>query len=166
MSLREELRAMRACREGISWAEATGVTSLDELWDALCASDKHDWLVWLALNAPAVPREQVKAFLDVTVERAIRRAIDVYTEPTFLTWAERWLSGEDRTVTAARAAARAAAWAAWAAAAAAEAGAAAWAAAEARAAAAEAGYDSRTYEIRQQADWWRAQPNPFKEVAK
>jgi hypothetical protein len=56
-------------------------------------------------------------------EYGIRCALAVYTDPAFVTWAENWLDGSDRSVAAAwaaawatRAAARAAADAAWAAA--------------------------------------------------
>ena len=69
------------------------------------------------------------------VEIAIRLAVKVYKETSFIKWANSWLDTSDRTEAAARAAAGAAAWAAeaaaraaWAAARAAEAAEAAWAA--------------------------------------
>lgn len=63
------------------------------------------------------------------VRFAVLSALEVYDEPKFVAWAQRWLSGQDRS--------REMAWAAWVAAraAAAETEAAAWAAAEAAAAA-------------------------------
>jgi hypothetical protein len=79
------------------------------------------------------------------VERGIRAALDVYQEPGFVAWAERWLSGEDRSETAAArakvawaATARAAGEACYAVGAAAAVWARAWAAAEAAWAAARA----------------------------
>lgn len=75
------------------------------------------------LPLPVITREQVVRF-------AIFCALEVYKEPTFVVWAEKWLSGVDRSQLAARAAraraeARAVAEAAWTA---------AWAVAEAAAA--------------------------------
>jgi len=76
------------------------------------------------------------ALPELTVEQrvkiAMRLALDVYNEPSFVAWAEAWLDGTDRSEAAAGAAARAAAWAARAAAWA------AWAAAWAAGAAARA----------------------------
>ncbi len=69
---------------------------------------------------------------------ALLVALEVYTEPLFIAWAQDWLSGKDRTVKAARTAGAAAKAAAAAAAAWAAAGAAAWAAAAAAWAAAGA----------------------------
>ena len=65
---------------------------------------------------------------DITTEQRVRFAIlctmKIYHDPAYVSWAEGWLSGKDRSVAAAEAAAQATAWAArasWAARAAAEA---------------------------------------------
>jgi hypothetical protein len=73
------------------------------------------------------------------IKFAIYCALEVYQEEKFVSWANKWLSGEDRTKESAAWAARAAWEAAWAAAEAARVAAeAAWAAAEAARVAAEA----------------------------
>jgi hypothetical protein len=61
------------------------------------------------ISLPTITTEQ-------RVKFAILCALEVYHEAPFVTWANNWLSGKDRSENAARVAARAAAWAAaWAA---------------------------------------------------
>ena len=62
------------------------------------------------LPVPTITTEQRVRF-------AIRCALAVYVEPAFVAWAQRWVSGEDRSSSAADAAYAAAAYAAYAAAA-------------------------------------------------
>ena len=68
--------------------------------------------VWLGCNA--LPWDVLRPRVEVWVERAIRRYLGKSGCPEWEAWAERWLSGEDRSdMAAARAAeAEAAAWAA------------------------------------------------------
>ena len=61
----------------------------------------HSMTLLEELPLPVITTEQRAAF-------AIRCALEVYTDPAFVRWAEAWLSGEDRSADAARAAARAA----------------------------------------------------------
>ena len=104
--------------------------------------------------------ELPKITLNQRVAFAIKCALLVYKAVDFVTWAEKWLSGEDRTAYAAAYAARAAADAARAAAYAARAAAAAYAARAAadaaRAAAADAAADAAAYAARAAADAARA----------
>ena len=68
----------------------------------------HSMTLLEELPLPVITTEQRAAF-------AIRCALEVYTDPAFVRWAEAWLSGEDRSADAARAAAYAANAAAYAA---------------------------------------------------
>ena len=109
------------------------------LWEAEAGGEfKHDKQLKMGCTKLTTTREipLPKISSDVKTEFAIRCALKVYQEGSFVVWANKWLSGEDRTGAAAEAAAEAA-WAARAArvAWAAEA---AWAVAQAAARAAEA----------------------------
>ena len=75
--------------------------------------------VWLATRQGMLSHEVVSRWLHVVVERAIRRALEGKVSPAYRRWADRWLSGEDRSAEAAVAARVAAEWSAEAAAAAA-----------------------------------------------
>ena len=61
----------------------------------------HSMTLLEELPLPVITTEQRAAF-------AIRCALEVYTDPAFVRWAEAWLSGEDRSTAAAHAAAYAA----------------------------------------------------------
>ena len=113
-----------------------------QLWEAEGEVGKEDCGLKVGCTSlTTIRRMNVPA---VTTEHCVRFAVlcvrQVYSEPAFLAWSEKWLSGEDRSGTAAWAAAEAAKAAAWAAAKAAKAAKAAWAAwaAEAAKAAAKA----------------------------
>jgi hypothetical protein len=176
MDFYEHLRQIGACRQGVAWCRENGVTTAAEAWNNLCDSNKHAWLIWLALISPLVPREMVAAFLEDTVTRAILNAKAVDKEPNWNRWADAWLSGEDRSANAAKAQAESTAKAAFhhsakAQAALAAGWAAAWAAHAANAAqssayAAQAQSEAWAEELNTQADWWRGQKNPFEEAAK
>jgi hypothetical protein len=178
MDFYKHLRQIGACRQGVEWCRENGVTTAAEAWNNLCDSNKHEWVIWFALNSPIVPREHVAEFLTHTVTRAILAAKTVCKEPNWNRWADAWLAGEDRSANAAKeqaastpktalhpsalvasAAAMAAAWAA------------AWAAhapnaAQSSAYAAQAQSEAWQAEKKTQADWWRGQKNPFEEAAK
>lgn len=107
------------------------------LWE--CAVSGRVWrdgcLKAGAIKCTTVSRiEKPTITIEQRIEIAIKIALKVYHEQPFADWAHNWLSGQDRSASAARAAAWAAAWAA----AEAAAWAAAWAAAEAAARAAAA----------------------------
>jgi cobalamin biosynthesis Mg chelatase CobN len=86
------------------WAGRDAITTRDILALDIPAADR----VWAALQDRAI-RQRV-------AERIVTRAVTTYAltcgEPAVETWARQWLSGENRTAAAARAAAEAAAWAA------------------------------------------------------
>jgi len=187
MDFYDHLKQIGACRQGVEWCHENGVIAAADAWRKLCASDRHEWLIWLALSSPLVPRETVDAFLADTVTRAIVNAKVACADLAWNRWADAWLAGNDRSESAAaraavssaaRAAAEAAARAAVSSALAAEAAAraAAEAADAARAAAwgskrvaADAAADAaaeRAEELNTQADWWRGQKNPFEEAEK
>jgi len=68
-------------------------------WQALSqAANQHPkQLVQFAVGAPDLPWFQVQAFLLDVIERQIRRA-RAYVQPAaWNRWADRWLTGEDRT---------------------------------------------------------------------
>ena len=90
--------------------------------------------LWVAARPNALDASVQSRWLEVIVARAINRALEVYDDPQFITWARGWLDSMDRSAEAARAAAGTAWAAAYAAARAAYAYAAAYAAGAARAA--------------------------------
>jgi len=156
---RESVLALGPCRE---WREGgidrylAGRESallaevlLDEDRNRISDADQR----WLAAHL-LIDRALAYCWMDVIVERAIRRMLGHSGCPEWEEWAARWLSGEDRTARAARAAeaaaraaeAEAAAWTARAA----EAWAWAWAAEAAAEGAAEAARATRAAEHRQQ----------------
>jgi hypothetical protein len=131
-----------------------------ELWDGRESLSLREILaldipaqdrVWVALQPGAIPSAGCSVVIERAVTRAIGLAMAQQPSPEWKSWAEKWLSGEDRTAHAAAYAAYAAEAAAYAAAAAAfyaaEAAAyAAYAAAEA-AEAAEAEYKQQIADI-------------------
>jgi hypothetical protein len=144
------------------WGEAAGLyqehgcTSHEQAWDWLAKSDRHEWLVWIALRA--APYEAVVRFLQDTVACIEHTVGTTGTDTAWNHWADTWLSGEDlagvfrwtaeATCVMAgmagvelRSVCAAAVW---------------------QAEAAQAMGDARAAERKRQADFWRKEPNPFK----
>jgi len=108
----------RPCQEAVEWLQGYGTMA-----DAWRACRRGDWMIW-ALRAEGI--EVPPAAIERIVARAIRRGqrslrgVRAPWATAWRRWARRWLSGEDRSRTAAnaaawaaaRAAANAAAWAA------------------------------------------------------
>ncbi len=145
----QEMIAERPCKEYTEarllelWAGRGALAVNDILNLDIPAADK----VWVLCRPDVMTPEQRARWLGTIVERAIRRVLGKSNVPKWERWAERWLSGEDRTRKSAEAAAEAATRAAWAEAWAAEAS--AWAAVEeawAEAAAVEEGSAARAAE--------------------
>ena len=99
---KEWLKGKEACIEGYKWFCENYPTGTDhkELYRALQVKHK-DWGYWLIVHIGGA-------------EFGIRCAMAIYSEPTWVQWANDWLSGKDRAAEAAWAA-RAAGSAAWAA---------------------------------------------------
>jgi len=89
MNFRGELVGMKACSPAIEWVQ--GRTE-EQAW-AEC--ERPDWMIWLAA------RRGVR--LELLVEAAIRCAQRVGTDVDWNTWADRWLSGVDRSAQSAAA---------------------------------------------------------------
>lgn len=108
-----DVRALRPCydeaqlRRAFGRAATRGLTALEISRKRSIPVADRLWVLWRVLPAP------IRA---AAVERTVARVVRAYALPhvSTRTWAERWLSGKDRTRTAARAA-EAAARAAWAA---------------------------------------------------
>jgi len=163
--LYEYLKQHNACSKGVDWCRANELKTTAEAWDALCKSTHYDWLVWLALRATT--RGAVFRFLEETVKRAIHKSKTTCTDPAWNRWADAWLSGEDRSEDAAEEAAtwvayqeawEASAWAAWL-----SGDDRSEEAAREAVAAAVSQWPWARAEVKTQADWWRKEPNPFKE---
>ena len=90
------------------WDGRERVSILDVLRLEIPAEDR----LWVATLPDALEPAVQFRWLEGIVARAINRALEVYDDPQFITWASRWLDGTDRNAAAARAAARAAAHAA------------------------------------------------------
>ena len=58
-------------------------------------------LVWVATRPRFLSPDERRAWLDLVVERAIRRMLGRSGSPAWEAWAAAWLSGEDRTASAA-----------------------------------------------------------------
>ena len=77
------------------------VEARTELRDGELKSGARKVTTVCVIPLPVITTEQ-------RVEIAIRRALQVYTKASFVSWAEKWLSGEDRTAESAERAAMAA----------------------------------------------------------
>jgi hypothetical protein len=132
-----------SCPEALEQRHALGPEATQIDWWRVCP--RGDWLIWQAGRLPAERLLAVLPALLRAVNRIVDRAVRDHALPCAATreWAERWLSGEDRTWEGAEEAAMAAV-------AARAAEAAAWAAEEAAWAAEEA--DEASERARQAAD--------------
>ena len=158
----EDLKRWGDCGTAARAYREHGCTSHAQAWDWLCASDQHEWLVWLALRT--VSRESLCAFIHDVAHRAITTAAITSKNKEWRKWAQGWLSGEDRSRASALAAhsvsdTTQAEWAEYIA---------EWSTAKPSLATADGvayaatramGYGER----KNQADFWRTQPNPFNE---
>ena len=142
-------RAVLDSRYGAGWSLALREVLED---DRIPAVDR----AWVATRREVLSEEQTAAWLDIVVTRVVRKHALRCGVPAVEEWAARWLSGENRSLDAARAVVAAAAWsAAWSAAAAAT-WSAAWSAADgawswaADAAAWSAAWSARAAEREQQ----------------
>jgi hypothetical protein len=96
-----------------------------ETWENTKISEPMAGLKWLmqhkdythanCLIVHIMTKKQRGRYAEYAAEQAIRKALKVYHEPSYVAWAKKWLSGEDRS----RSAARSAVWS-WSAAASAE----------------------------------------------
>jgi hypothetical protein len=145
-----------SCQGALDERRALGPDATQADWWRMC--QRGDWMLWqlkrgLTGDEYAAIRPEIQSAVDRIVERAIRRVLGRSGSQVWETWAERWLSGEDRSEEAARAAAaaRAEARVAWAA------ERAAWAARAARAARAEEEDEARLQadDIRREIAEWR-----------
>jgi hypothetical protein len=89
------LESLRPCADGLAWAKTQ---------DSLCGvydnCERADWMIWLLCKTGNLTQEQA-------VEIAIVCAKHVHHDKKWNRWADRWLSGEDRTRDSAVSAARA-----------------------------------------------------------
>ena len=134
----EQLKQKKACAEGIVWFKKQYGNSINRavLTNDLITAKKYGWFKWMIKYLC----DDIE--LERKIEMGIKCALVVYTEESFVDWANNWLSGINRDKSAAwsawaksaRSAAEAAVTEAWSAAEAA----AVWSAAKAAAAAADA----------------------------
>jgi hypothetical protein len=90
------LESLHPCADGLAWAKTQ-----DSLCGAYDNCERADWMIWLLDRTENLTQDQA-------VEIAIVCAKHVCRDPEWNEWADRWLSGEDRT---AESAASAAYWA-------------------------------------------------------
>jgi len=94
------LRVNDACEDAMEWVRIGQHTAET----AYASCEPPEWLIWAA-GTCGIESELI-------VEAAIRCTMTAYSEPDWITWAEAWLSGADRSRPAAKTAADMA-WSAW-----------------------------------------------------
>lgn len=96
----EWLKSQNACTQGYQWFNSQHERNEIVVLKKLINEERFEWANWLIVrrlhnSAHIVLYSEYAATLAITAART------VYLEPTFTTWASKWLSGDNRTTSAA-----------------------------------------------------------------
>ena len=81
----KKLESMNPCADGLAWGKTQ-----NSLHDVYENCERGDWMIWILRHSKKLTKTQ-------TVTIAITCVKHVYHDPGWNRWADRWLSGEDRT---------------------------------------------------------------------